>query len=63
MTIIEELKQVQTEWGLYDFEMCNWMCVSMRRFNEIMRGNEMPSIYNLIMFVASTRRPLYSLMP
>ena len=63
MTIIQELKLVQKILHLSDVDMCNFMCITMQRFRKIMRGKIKPNTFNLIMFIASTRRSLYSLTP
>ena len=60
--IITELKNIQREMELTDVDMCNFLCCdSESEYNEIMRMERPPRIFNLIMFICSVRRPLYSI--
>ena len=58
--LVAELKIIQADLHLIDVDMCNFMCLeSMREYNEIMRMQRTPTIFNLIMFICSIQRPLY----
>lgn len=61
MTLGQEIEQIRRECNIPDYTVYDIFETDERGCREIINGHRSPSVYELIMFISTTCRPLDSL--
>ena len=62
MGIGQELEMIRKLRGLSVIDICNAMDLTEMQYHYIVLYNRRPTVYQLIMFISTTRHPLDSIM-